>query len=61
MTREEYETKQRRLQADAEDARKAYIQAKAVYDSICDQMRNLRIDWQEQQKTADRADEKPTR
>jgi hypothetical protein len=54
MTREEYEEKQRRLKADAEDARKAYIQAKAVYDGICDEMRNLRIEWQEQQKTTDR-------
>ncbi|MFE6520856.1 hypothetical protein [Streptomyces sp. NPDC057794] len=58
MTREEYEEKQRRLEADAEDARKAYIRAKAVYDGICDDMRNLRIEWQEQQKAADRATEK---
>lgn len=58
MTREEYEEKQRRLEADAEDARKAYIRAKAVYDGICDDMRNLRIEWQEQQKAADRAAEK---
>ncbi|MGW7630549.1 hypothetical protein ACWGKO_16665 [Streptomyces griseoincarnatus] len=58
MTREEYEEKQRRLAADAEDARKAYIRAKAVYDGICDDMRNLRLEWQEQQKAADRVTEK---
>lgn len=58
MTREEYEEKQRRLEVDAEDARKAYIRAKALYDGICDEMRNLRIEWHEQQKAADRATEK---
>ncbi|NUP15406.1 MAG: hypothetical protein HOZ81_04745 [Streptomyces sp.] len=50
MTREEYEEKRRRLEADAEDARKTYIRAKSVYDGICDELRNLRIDWNEQQK-----------
>ncbi|WP_158102056.1 hypothetical protein [Streptomyces glaucescens] len=58
MTREEYEEKHRRLEADAEDARKAYIRAKTVYDGLCDDMRNLRIEWQEQQRAADRDTEK---
>ena len=56
MTREEYEEARRRLEADAADAKKTYIRAKSVYDGICDQLRNLRVDWQEQQKaTAEEA------
>lgn len=50
MTREEYEEKRRRLEADAEDAKKSYVRAKAVYDQICTDLRNLRVDWNEQQK-----------
>lgn len=57
MTREEYEAKRRRLEADAVDAKKAYINAKSRYDGICDELRNLRIDWNEQQK-ADHTTEK---
>ncbi|MFK4801659.1 hypothetical protein ACI3K5_23630 [Streptomyces sp. MPA0124] len=57
MTREEYEEKRRRLEADAADAKAAYNRARALYDGICDELRNLRIDWNEQQKT-DRAAEK---
>ncbi len=49
MTREEYEEKRRRLEADAADAKKAYVRAKSVYDSVCDDLRNLRIDWQKQE------------
>lgn len=52
MTREEYEERRRRLEADAADAKKAYIRAKSVYDGICDELRNLRVDWNEQQKEA---------
>ena len=52
MTREEYEEQRRRLEADAADAKKTYIRAKSVYDGICDQLRNQRVDWQEQQKAA---------
>ncbi|MFJ6566665.1 hypothetical protein ACIQNU_04545 [Streptomyces sp. NPDC091292] len=52
MTREEYEEKRRRLEADAEDAKKAYNRARAVYDGICDELRNLRIDWQEQERAS---------
>ncbi|MGW4222971.1 hypothetical protein ACWEG1_05890 [Streptomyces bauhiniae] len=55
MTKDEYEDQKRRLEANAEDARKAYIRAKALYDDICDNMRNLRLEWQEQQKAADRS------
>ena len=54
MTREEYEEKRRRLEADAEDAKKTYIRAKSVYDGICDELRNLRVDWNEQQKAAEK-------
>lgn len=50
MTREEYEEQYRRLEADAADAKKAYIRAKALYDGICDDLRNLRVDWNEQQR-----------
>lgn len=51
MTREEYEEKRRRLEADAADARKAYIRAKSVYDGICDELRNLRVTWNEQERS----------
>jgi len=47
MTEQEYEQKQRELSERAEEARKVYLDAKASYDKICDQMRNLRIEWQE--------------
>lgn len=52
MTRDEYEEQRRRLEADAEDAKKTYVRAKSVYDGICDDLRNLRVDWNEQQKAA---------
>jgi len=52
MTREEYEERRRRLEADAADAKKTLNRARAVYDGICDELRNLRVDWQEQQKAA---------
>ena len=50
MTREEYEAKRCRLEADAADAKKTYIRAKSVYDGVCEELRNLRIDWNEQQR-----------
>ncbi|MEU0098300.1 hypothetical protein [Streptomyces sp. NPDC006267] len=50
MTPEEYEEKRRRLEADAADAKKIYIRAKSVYDGVCEELRNLRIDWNEQQR-----------
>ncbi|WP_264925677.1 AlpA family transcriptional regulator [Streptomyces sp. A012304] len=53
MTHEEYEDRRRRLEADAADARKALNQARAVYDGICEELRDLRVQWQEQQKTAE--------
>ncbi|MFD3970349.1 hypothetical protein [Streptomyces cyaneofuscatus] len=49
MTRKEYEAQYRRLEANAADAKKAYIRAKSLYDGICDDLRNLRVDWNEQQ------------
>lgn len=54
MTREEYEETRRRLEADASDAKKSYIRAKGVYDKICDDLRNLRVEWNEQQKAAEK-------
>ncbi len=54
MTQEEYEEKQRRLEADIEDARKAFVNARSRYDQLCEDARELRYQWREQQKTADR-------
>ncbi|MFF7335470.1 hypothetical protein [Streptomyces sp. NPDC008150] len=56
LTQERYEEQRRRLEADAEDARKAYNKAKARYDGVCEEMRELRIEWRKQQ-SADRDDE----
>ncbi|MET9222383.1 hypothetical protein ABZX65_26965 [Streptomyces sp. NPDC003300] len=53
MTEEEYEALRRRLEADIADAKKAYIRAHSYYDGLCDELRNLRITWQDQ-KRADR-------
>ena len=50
MTREEYEEQRRRIEADIADAKKAYIAARSRYDGLCEDLRNLRIDWQEQQQ-----------
>jgi hypothetical protein len=50
VTKEEYEQKRRELDEQAEVAKKAYLDAKRVYDKICDQMLNLRIEFREQQK-----------
>jgi hypothetical protein len=57
MTREEYDQKRQRLEADAEDARKALNRARARYIQITDSLRDLRHEWLEQQAT-DRAGEK---
>ncbi|MFJ8657429.1 hypothetical protein ACIRNU_34465 [Streptomyces rochei] len=58
MTEEEYEERKRRLSEDAEDARKVLNRARARYEQITDELQNLRVEWQEQQRTADRATEK---
>ncbi|MEU2996942.1 hypothetical protein ABZ684_05095 [Streptomyces sp. NPDC006995] len=50
MTSEEYEEKRRRLEADAADAKKTLNRARATCDDICEELRNLRIDWTEQQR-----------
>lgn len=52
MTPEEYEDRRRRLEADAEDAKKALWNARAHYEQICEELRNLRIDYREQQRNA---------
>ena len=49
LTADEYDARRARLTADAEDARKAQNNARAYYEGICDELRNLRLDWQEQQ------------
>ena len=53
MTEEEYEQQRRRIEANIADAKKAYIAARAYYDGLCDELRNLRIDWTEQQSQLD--------
>ncbi|MBI0293271.1 hypothetical protein JBE04_01850 [Streptomyces sp. PRKS01-29] len=52
MTLEEYEEQQRRLSEDIEDARQALNLARSRYERLCEKSRNLRIEWQEQQKAA---------
>ncbi|MDX2794627.1 hypothetical protein [Streptomyces scabiei] len=49
MTRDEYEAKKRRLEADIEDARKAFVRARGLYDQLCDEARDLRWQWRQQQ------------
>ena len=50
MTREEYEEQYRRVGFQAADAKKTLNRARATYDGICEELRNLRIDWNEQQR-----------
>lgn len=50
MTRKKYEELQRRLAADIEDARKALNTARIRYDQLCEESRNLRLDWRDQQE-----------
>lgn len=52
MTREEYEDQRRRLEADAEDARKTVVNARANYERICDELNELRCAWRDQQRDA---------
>lgn len=52
ISEEEYEAKRERLEADVEDARKAHVRARSRYEQLSDELRNLRLDWQEQQRTA---------
>jgi hypothetical protein len=48
----EYDSQMRLLEEEAENARKVYIEAKARYDRICDNMRDLRVAWREEQNSA---------
>ena len=57
LTEEEYEERQRRLEEDIEDARKAFNAARSRWDQLCEEARELRYQWR-QQKTADRATER---
>lgn len=50
MTKDEYEARQRRLADDIEDARQALARARHRFDDLCTEARNLRLDWQEQQR-----------
>lgn len=58
MTEEEYEERKRRLEEDIEEARRAFNKARSWYDQLCEDARELRYQWREQKKTADRATEK---
>lgn len=49
LTADEYETRMWRLKENAESARVALNNARAYYDGLCDEMRNLRITYREQQ------------
>ncbi|MEW1630882.1 hypothetical protein AB0387_26410 [Streptomyces sp. NPDC089173] len=50
MTRAEYEENRRRLEVYAADAKRAYLQEKAAYDGICEELQSLQDDWDEQQR-----------
>ncbi|NJA56738.1 hypothetical protein [Streptomyces sp. NEAU-H3] len=52
MTPEEYETQKRRLEANAEDARKTLVRAQSRFDALRSELRELRFAWQEQQANA---------
>ncbi|MFB6568249.1 hypothetical protein [Streptomyces noursei] len=58
MTREEYEEQKQHIEAEAEEARQEFVRARKRYDQLCEHARELRRQWQEQQKAADRFDEK---
>jgi predicted nucleic acid-binding Zn-ribbon protein len=48
LSEAEYEKQMRRLQANAEDARKALSRAQANFDAICEEMAALRYEWRKQ-------------
>lgn len=50
MTREEYEGQRRRLQADAELARRGLVEARGRYEDICAELADLRYAWQDQER-----------
>jgi predicted nucleic acid-binding Zn-ribbon protein len=52
VTREEYDDRMRRLEANAEDARKSLQRAQANFDSICEEMAALRHQWRHQEQEA---------
>lgn len=52
MTKDEYEARQRRMNADIEDARKALVLAQARFDDLCRDAQGLRLDWNAQQKAS---------
>jgi hypothetical protein len=54
MTREEYEERARRLKTEIEDARKALMQTRGRYDRLCDEARDLRYAWRDQQRATEK-------
>ncbi|MFF8414488.1 hypothetical protein [Streptomyces omiyaensis] len=56
----EYEKRMKALENDAESARSAFLDARARYDRLCDEMRDLRATWKEHQKSAPPAVQHPT-
>jgi hypothetical protein len=50
LTDAEFDERERRLRADAEDARQTLNRARAHYEQLCDELRDLRIARREQQK-----------
>ncbi|MFE2346438.1 hypothetical protein [Kitasatospora cineracea] len=47
LTTAELDERERRLNADAEDAKKALWKARSRYDAICDELRDIRIQRRE--------------
>ncbi|MYV77811.1 hypothetical protein GT352_28340 [Streptomyces sp. SID1046] len=52
MTKDEYEARQRRLNADIEDARKALVLAQSRFDELCRDSLLLRLEYARQQKAS---------
>lgn len=52
-TREEYEERKQRLEAQIEAARQEFVAARSRLDRLYEDARQLRYDWQEQQRNGD--------
>lgn len=50
MTEEEYEVRRAQLAALADEQKKVFNDARLVYEKTCEQMRMLRLDWNEQKR-----------
>ncbi|MFB6573025.1 MULTISPECIES: hypothetical protein [Streptomyces] len=51
MNEAEYEERRAALTAQAEELRKEYVEAKARYDRVTDALRDLRVEWREQERS----------